>query len=168
LTTNHTHRTMLKIGLIAAWMVIILACAHLNAADATSVNPLKKQLGDLDLRSPTGEQVSLIPYITHRAVVIVFWAAWCPICRAEAERINELNKDPGVKVLAVNEGDAPQQIKDFVAAYRVGYQIVVDPTSDLAKAFGVPGMPYCVVIGRSGTIVHRGYRLPENLDYYVK
>ena len=111
---------------------------------------------------------SLIPYITHKAVAVVFWAAWCPTCRAEAPRINRLDANPVVKVLADNEGDNPKQIAEFLKANNVGYQVVVDPVSDLAKAFGVPGMPYRAIIGRSGTIVYRGYKLPENIDDYIK
>ena len=137
-------------------------------AQAASRKPEQKQLGDLALHSLSGEQISLIPYITRKAIVAVFWAAWCPICRAEVSRINELNANPAVKVIAVNEGDSPKQINDFVAANKVGYQVVVDPASDVAKAFGVPGMPYCVIIGRSGVIVYRGYKLPEDVNYYTK
>jgi peroxiredoxin len=122
----------------------------------------------LVLRSPSGEQVSLIPYLARKAVVVVFWAAWCPICRDEASRINELNTNANVKVIAVNEGDNPRQIAAFIAAHKVDYQVVIDPVSEVANAFGVPGMPYCVIIGRSGVIVYRGYKLPEDVDYYIR
>jgi len=147
-----------------------LTCAHseASAAPVPSSAAEQKQLGDLDIRALSGEQVSLIPYITHKAVVVVFWAAWCPICRAEAPRINRLDANPDVKVLAVNEGDTPQQIAAFLKAYKVGYQVVVDPVSNVAKEFGVPGMPYCVIIGRSGIIVYRGYKLPEDPDSYIR
>lgn len=127
-----------------------------------------KPLGELDLRSQKGESVSLIPFITRKAIVMVFWAAWCPICQAEVPRINGLNANPNVKVLAANEGDSTERIETFIAANRVGYQVVVDPTAELAKAFGVPGMPYAVIINRSGVVAYRGYKLPEDMDYYIK
>jgi thiol-disulfide isomerase/thioredoxin len=47
------------------------------------------------------------PYITRKAIMVVFWAAWCSICRGEVPRINRLNDNSDVKVLAVNEGDSP-------------------------------------------------------------
>jgi hypothetical protein len=50
---------------------------------------------------------------------------------------------------------------------RASFQVVVDPVSDLAKAFGVPRMPYCT-IGKSRLIVYRGYKLPEEIDSYIK
>ncbi len=148
-----------------------LSGSRVLAADARvrpSVASEFKQVGDLDLRSPSGEQVSPIPYVTRKPIVVMFWAAWCPICRAEAPRINQLNANPKVKVIAVNEGDTPQQIEAFIADYKVGYQVVVDPVADLAKAFKVPGMPYGVIIDRSGLVVYRGYKLPENIDDYLR
>ena len=153
---------------LATLAILTGTCSKASAAPTLSSAAEQKQLGDLDIRALSGEQVSLIPYITHKAVVVVFWAAWCPICRAEAPRINRLDANPNVKVIAVNEGDTPKQIAEFLKANKVGYQVVVDPVSDLAKAFGVPGMPYCAIIGRSGTIVYRGYKLPENIDDYIK
>lgn len=150
--------------------LVIFAGTHSKAVAAPVLTQAagQKQLGDLELRTTSGEQVSLFQYITRKAIVVVFWAAWCPICGGEAPRINKINADPNVKVIAVNEGDSPRKIKDFIAANKVGYQVVLDPVSDVAKAFGVPGMPYCVIIGRSGTIVYRGYKLPEDPDSYIR
>jgi len=148
-----------------------LAAPHPKVAAATSLpSPASgaKQLSDLVLRTPSGEQLSLLPHITHKAIVVVFWAAWCPICHGEAPRINEISTNPDVKVVAVNEGDSPGDIRDFIAANKVRYQVVLDPASDVAKAFGVPGMPYCVIIDRSGIVVYRGYKLPDEIDYYIK
>ncbi len=127
----------------------------------------RKVLGDLDLRTPTGEQVSLIPLVSRKAIVIVFWAAGCPVCRKEVPRLNKLNADPLMKVIAVNEGDSVRKIQEFIATHKVGYQVVVDPDGAVAKAFQVPGMPSCVILSRSGLIVYRGIGLPEEIDYYV-
>jgi peroxiredoxin len=168
-TDMASHRTARKLIVILASLAILTGTfSSAVAAAATSRESERKQLGDLVLISPSGEQVSLIPYITRKAIVVVFWAAWCPVCTAEVPRINMLNDNPNVKVIAVNEGDTLRRIQAFGAANKVGYQVVVDPVSDLAKAFGVPGMPYCVIIGRSGLVVYRGVKLPEDLEYYIK
>ncbi|GFE62828.1 TlpA disulfide reductase family protein [Geobacter sp. AOG2] len=125
-------------------------------------------LGELDLRTPTGEQVTLIPFIGRKAVIVAFWAAWCPICRKEVPHLNSLNSDPLLKVIGVNEGESLEDIQSFVADNKPGYEIVVDPRGDVAKSFGVPGMPYCVIIGRSGVVAYRGYGLPADLESYFR
>jgi len=126
-----------------------------------------RDLGDLELMTPDGGQVSLIPYIGNKAVVVVFWVAWCPVCRSEVPRLNKFSTDSRIKLIGVNEGDTTKDIKEFIATYRVNYEVVVDPDGTVARAFHVPGMPDCVIIGRSGVIVFRGNRLPENIDDYV-
>jgi len=135
-----------------------------NAGIAEAADQQKSVLGDIDLRSPSGEQVSLIPYIGRKTVVVAFWAAWCPICKAETAHLNKLNSDPRVKVVAVNEGESIKQIQEFVSANNVRYDVVTDTKADVAKSFGVPGMPYCVIISRTGVVAYRGVGLPENLD----
>ena len=160
-----------KLPVVAVLLVLLTAFVPRPAGAvgaSAEPKPSKVQLGDLVLHSPAGDQISLIPYLTRKAVVVVFWAAWCPVCGAEAPRIRGLNADANVKVIAVNEGDNPRQIAAFVAAHKVDYQVVVDPVSEVAKAFGVPGMPYCVIVGRTGVVVYRGYKLPEDIDYYIK
>jgi peroxiredoxin len=126
-----------------------------------------RDLGDLELTSHNGGQISLIPYIGRKAAVVVFWMAWCPVCRSEVPRLNRLSVDQRIKLIGVNEGDSTKDIKSFVSVNRVNYEVVVDLDGTVAKAFHVPGMPDCVIIGRSGLIVYRGNRLPENIDDYV-
>jgi len=155
--------TLMTILIVAT--CILSPLGKVSAATIRSVE--KPALGDLDLRSPTGEQVSLIPYIGRKTVVVVFWAAWCPICKSEVPHLNRLNSKPLVKVIGVNEGESLEKIRNFTVSNRVGYEVVVDPRATVAKAFGVPGMPYCVIIGRSGVIEYRGSGLPENLDSYL-
>jgi len=151
-------------------LLIVAVClvTQVNTAAAdVSTSSQKPVLGDLDLRTPDGEQVSLVPYIGRKAVVVVFWATWCPICKKEVPHLNRLNSNPLVKVIGVNEGESLGKIRDFLASNSVGYEIAVDPKAALAKSFGVPGMPFCVIIGKTGVISYRGSGLPDNLDYYI-
>jgi peroxiredoxin len=158
-------------GVLCLVAILIVAICILSpmgkvSADTTTA-VIKPALGDLDLRSPTGEQVSLIPYIGRKAVVVVFWATWCPICKKEVPHLNRLNSNPLVKVIGVNEGESLGKIRDFIVSNRIAYEVVVDPKATVAKSFGVPGMPYCVIIGKTGVIDYRGSGLPENLDLYL-
>jgi peroxiredoxin len=154
-------------GISFSILFIPVLCPQSEAGTVESPVRAKPALGELDLRTPAGEQVSLIPYIGRKVVVVAFWATWCPICRAETVHLNKLNSDPRVKVVAVNGGESIKQIQAFVTGNKVGYEVVTDPKAAVAKSFGVPGMPYCVIIGRSGVISYRGVGLPENLETYL-
>lgn len=163
-----SHRAIFLALLASISLCILVNTHHSEAGTVESSDRSKPSLGDLDLRSPSGEQVSLIPYIGRKFVVVAFWATWCPICKAESVHLNKLNQDPRVKVIAVNGGEGIKQIQNFVAANNVGYEVVTDPKAEVAKAFGVPGMPYCVIIGRSGVIAYRGVGLPKELETFLR
>lgn len=163
-----THRLLISTLAAILCLVAVALSGPVAAQAGSGPEAARPILGELDLRTPGGEQVSLIPFIGRKAVVVAFWAAWCPICRNEVPHLNTLNADPLVKVVGVNEGESLPDIMAFVADNKPGYEIVVDPRGAVAKAFGVPGMPYCVIIGRSGVIAYRGYGLPADLDPYFR
>jgi len=153
--------------LVAVISVLLLAQSVTNSARAATGSE-KPILSDLDLRSPNGEKIPLIPYIGRKTIVVVFWATWCPICRAEVPHLKKLNSNPNLKVIAVNEGESIRKVSGFITENNIDYQVVMDPKASLAKAFGVPGMPYCVILDKSGVITYRNSGLPANLDTYLR
>jgi peroxiredoxin len=121
---------------------------------------------DVNLKSPTGETAPLGAYIGKKPVLLLFWASWCTICNDEITLLKKLNGER-FKVIAVNEGESAWKTKRFIAMNDIGYQVVLDSDGSVAKAFQVPGVPACAIIGKSGLIVYRGLGLPENIDSYA-
>ncbi|UFS71749.1 TlpA family protein disulfide reductase [Geomonas sp. RF6] len=163
-------RTVLKAVVVAIVCFLHFgefALAAGTAATATEGRGERTVLGDLDLRTPAGKQVSLIPLVGSQAIVVVFWGSGCRSCAEEVQRLNGLDSDRLIKVVAVNEGDSVKTIEDFSAKHNVAYEVVVDLDGAVARAFEVSGVPSCVILSRSGLIVYRGPKLPEEIDYYV-
>ena len=71
-------------------------------------------------------------------------------------------------MIAVNEGESIRKVSSFITENSIDYQLVMNPKATLAKAFGVPGMPYCVILDKSGVITYRNSGLPANLDTYLQ
>lgn len=147
------------------WAVTLAAAP----CGAVTVPPGTEQLsfGSLPILSPTGEQIPLVAHIGTRTVVVVFWATWCPLCRNEVPQLNRLAADPAVTVVAVNGHEDRDKVLRFMATHDVRYTVAMDPDGTVARAFRAPGIPYCVIMGKSGNIMYRGSMLPEKLDYYT-
>jgi thiol-disulfide isomerase/thioredoxin len=157
---------------VISTLLAVLLCAVLPAPVESSgeggpAAAAQESFGKLAILSSTGEQIPLGSYIGNRAVVVVFWAAWCPLCRKEVPRLNRLADDPAVRVIAVNYRESREKVLRFMAAHDVNYTVAMDPDGSVAQAFRAPGVPYCVILGRSGTVVFRGSMLPENIEYYT-
>jgi thiol-disulfide isomerase/thioredoxin len=119
----------------------------------------------------SGDAVLLTNY-PGKAVVVTFWATWCPYCLKELPILEAIQNKAGkdqMAVIAVNTEDADV----FHRASRVmrksmHLELVRDASGEARKAYGVNGIPHMVIIGRDGRIqkVYHGYS-EDSLDAIV-
>ncbi len=119
--------------------------------------------GVLAAAEPTGGAGLRLDRYRGSVVIVDFWASWCKPCRQSIPWLNELRTRYGARglvVIGVNvdavRGDADRFQRDVP----IDFEIVYDPTGDLAKAFKVQGMPSSYVFDRRGDLVetHLGFR----------
>ena len=74
------------------------------------------------------------------------------------QRVHEAFQDKGVVVLAVSiDGGGAQTVQAFVAKGGYTFLTPVDAHMDVARQFGVRGVPTTYVINRHGAIVAHGF-----------
>lgn len=91
-------------------------------------------------------------------LLIHFWATWCPICRLEQQGIQAISRDYPVISIALNSGEAAA-IRKFMRQHGLDFPVINDPDGEIARRFGVTGVPVSFVVGSHNRIrfVERGY-----------
>lgn len=92
-----------------------------------------------------------------RPLVLNFWASWCIPCRKEMPALGEAaaRLQGRVSFLGVNHQDGMVPAQEFVTDVGVRYPSGFDPAGDVARRYGVQGLPTTVFIGADGRIVGR-------------
>ncbi len=112
---------------------------------------------DFTLAALSGPPVRLSE-LRGKAVIINFWASWCPPCREEARAFEaawKAQEGNGVVFLGVNLWDADADARNFVAQFGVTYPTLLDANGALAIEYGVTGIPETFGIDASGVMRKR-------------
>ena len=108
--------------------------------------------------------------------IIDFFATWCKPCNRELDAIAEVyeewQEETGVKIFAVSIDQAQNinKVKPLVDNHGWDYDVLLDPNSDLRRAFGIQNIPYVMLCDGDGTIVykHMGYTDGEENELIEK
>lgn len=164
------------------WMVIVIftaTCAfeawpclahegeHLGAVSHPKAEEEGRFL-DLSLPDLDGVPTSLGRFVGKKPLLLVFWAAWCPLCKDEVPVINRIHRQGNVEVVAVNVKESPQKVKAAVRSLDIRYPVLLDPDGSVAKKYKVPGIPVYIVIDKAGKIVYNGNAFPHHIGTYFE
>lgn len=103
-----------------------------------------------------GRTVSAESWLGQPAV-INFWATWCIPCEIELPELIALSGN-GVRVLAVNLGESPAQVRSWLEARQLvpnpDFIIPLDLTGAIAARYALRGQPMSFVLAPDGKIAH--------------
>ena len=109
-------------------------------------------------RDFAGHAVSFPAVAEGKPTVVVFWATWCPYCRAFMPYLKNIQADyakHGVKVVAINaKEDGRGDPKAYVQA--LGFTpIAVADGDEIAKAYGIQYIPGLLIVDGKGMVAYR-------------
>ena len=116
---------------------------------------------DWTLSTPDGQAINLAEEAEKQTVVLLFWATWCPYCKALMPHLQSIRLEHGdnVRILAVNISEDADPVAFITNA---GYDFVLLPEGDaVAEQYGVKGTPGVFVIDANRAIRFDLSKLPK-------
>ena len=105
-----------------------------------------------------------------KVVYLDFWASWCVPCRKSFPWMNQLQlpyPTEQLVVIAVNLDKKKSLATAFLKENPANFKIIYDSKGQLAKHFGIKGMPSSVIFDKTGKplIAHTGFYTKKISQY---
>lgn len=146
-------KNLRRIALTAAALLVAGSAFAQQDIEAMAGKPAPTfKMTDLNGKTVTNESLK------GKVVLIDFWATWCGPCKKAAPSLQALHEKYGKDGLVVIGANTFERTEDKVAPAReykkehgYGYLFTVN-NDDLARSWGVRGIPTMIVIGRDGVV----------------
>ncbi len=102
-----------------------------------------------------GRKASLAEY-RGNVVLANLWATWCAPCRSETpalERLYAANRDRGLVVLGIDQGESAAVAGEFAKRLGLTYPVLLDEDQRYGRSYSAVGLPTSLLIDRTGRIV---------------
>jgi thiol-disulfide isomerase/thioredoxin len=142
-------------------LLALIALALVSCEQARPLPQIDWQPPGFEIAVPGGE-VFRYPESLQGPTIILFWATWCPYCKALIPHLQSIADEYGgqVKVVALNFRD-----DDDPAAYLAerGYDFtLILHSEEVAASWGVKGTPGLFLAEQSGRVIFSKGAIPES------
>ena len=147
--------------------LLLLARFQLGLRDgrgAAAVAAKGHDAPDFVLTDLQGQTVKLSD-LRGKAVVLNFWATWCPPCKQEIPWLVELQKrygGQGLQIVGVSMDDGdPKDVVKFAAENSINYPVLIGEEKVAEQYGGIDYLPTTFYIDRNGVVLDRVFGQPE-------
>ena len=157
-------------GYAVGAVLAVAVFASMNMFTGFPVLRSGDRVPDFTLADLSGDTVRFSD-LEGRAVVLNFWATWCPPCRREMPLLDAIQKEygsRGLRVVGIDVGEDADVVRRYVESIGVTYpiwvdapngQVGTDSTQGLHARFGGVGLPTTIFVDPEGIV--RDRRLGE-------
>ena len=157
---NAFNRRRLSLqSLAAAAIAGVFSAAPARAAGIET----GKLAPDLDLKLLNGKTLSA-KQLQGKVVVQMYWATWCPYCRAdlpEMQRIYQLQQAKGLEILALSIDESDKTVREFWKGKNYSFPVAMRSNAYFEHYGRIGTTPTYFIIDREGVLRQRINGAPE-------
>jgi cytochrome c biogenesis protein CcmG, thiol:disulfide interchange protein DsbE len=142
--------------LAAGWAWILVTTADPASSGLSPVPKNGFPSPEFTLPDTQGSTLTLSNF-RGKAVIVNFWATWCPPCRAEMpamQRLYEEFRQQGLEILAVNstQSDTIAAVNQFITDFGLTFPVLLDEFGNTGVLYQIEALPTTFFINREGVI----------------
>jgi thiol-disulfide isomerase/thioredoxin len=140
---------------LAVFLVGIFIAATASADD-------QRVAPDWTLATPEGETVTLSEVAGKQPVLLLFWATWCPYCKALMPHLQSIDLEYGdtIEILAIHFRDDKGDPVGFVRDAGYDFTLLTDG-NDVAELNGIWGTPGVLIVDTDRVVRFDLYTVPK-------
>lgn len=161
------HLKMQLCQIMIRLLTTLFLCSLLSANTIAANLKPGDAAPEFKLQDLGGKQHALSDLRAKGPVLLFFWSTDCGFCRVMAPKIQKLYIERATSGLTIAGIDIDfkmrEQVEAFVRERNLTFLILHGSldNADVVEAYGVPGTPTLVVVGRDGRIVYYGHSLED-------
>lgn len=154
-------KTILSVTMISLLAIFGAGCDKKDASSLVSTKNLSQSIA---LTSNDGKPITLEPVaggfkvkeLEGKATLVVFFATWCPPCKAEIPHLVALQEkyknDFAVVAILMEENKPNAELAAFMNEHKINYLVANSPANQqAAEAFGgINGIPTMFMFDKNG------------------
>jgi peroxiredoxin len=171
------RRNNVIIAVMVVLLAGLLALARLRQTHPGTLGNVASAAGsghpapDFVLTDLHGNRLKLSD-LRGKAVVLNFWATWCPPCKQEIPWFIDLQKrygSQGLQVVGISMDDGdPKGVVKFAADNSINYPILFGADQVADQYGGIEYLPTTFFIDRNGVVIDHTYGEPERQELEQK
>jgi thiol-disulfide isomerase/thioredoxin len=85
-----------------------------------------------------------------KAIILNFWATWCPPCREEMPLLQNIHtQNPDLVVIGVNLQEDNEMIQSFANELKLTFPLLLDPDATIKKLYQIRAQPTTYFIDKN-------------------
>jgi peroxiredoxin len=143
---------------IVFWLLCLSLLSLLSSCSTEKKRADSGKAPDFTLKNLEGEEIALSK-LKGRVVLLDFWATWCGPCRESIPHLIDLynnfqSKGFTIIGMSVDKEKEEETLRRFVKSMDIPYPVVLSP-EQLARQYGISGIPTTLLIDREGKILEK-------------
>ncbi len=149
-------RRLQPLQLALRLLSVLLMCGLSTSALAVGTGDRAPAWTGIDISSRA--EISFPAVLQGKPAVVIFWATWCPYCKAFMPYVKQIEadyRDRGIKIITLNtkergRGDPAAYVENLNFPF-----IAIENADAIGDAYDIPFIPGLLVVDGNGDVVYR-------------